>query len=79
MARGNGPFVAGAKAPSRTNSVQEQVRRLEEAKAFLRQHVANGSHPARTLLAAATAEGIAERTLYRANEALRVTTERAGG
>jgi hypothetical protein len=60
-------------------SAEERRRRLEEAKAFLRQQMATGSIPARRLLQAAAAEGIAERTLYRAKETLGITTARAGG
>ena len=60
-------------------SAAEQLRRLEEAMAFLRQHLAAGPQPARKLLKAANAAGIAERTLHRAKDLLGVTTERSGG
>lgn len=47
--------------------------------AFLRQHLASGPQPARTLLKAARKAGIAERTLHRAKDLLDVTSERSGG
>lgn len=67
------------KLPKLRFSATERLRRLEEAMAFLRQHLAAGPQPARTLLNAAYAAGIAERTLHRAKDLLGVTTERAGG
>lgn len=58
---------------------EEQRRRLEEAKVSLRQQLATSPASARRLLQAATVEGIAERTLYRAKDALGIATARAGG
>ena len=92
---GMAPFVASAKMPipeasmsTGTNaqlplmwqlSVAERLRRLEEAKAFLRQQLAAGPQPARAVLKAARAAGIATRTLHRAKDALGVRPERSGG
>ena len=73
------PISSAAKMPSRRISAAERLRRLEEAIAFLRQHLDNGPQPARTLLNSANTEGIAERTLHRAKDLLNVTTEREGG
>ena len=67
------------KLPKPRLSAAERLRRLEEARAFLRQHLAAGPQPARTLLKAAKTAGIAERTLHRAKDLLGVTTERSGG
>ncbi len=83
---GIGPFAGNAKMPSRTNaklpkprvSAEERLRRLEEAIAFLRQRLAAGPQPAKTLLQAAYTAGIAERTLHRAKDVLGVTTEHTG-
>ena len=47
--------------------------------ALLHQRLAAGPQPARVLLKAAKAAGIAERTLHRAKDLLGVTTERSGG
>ena len=44
-----------AKMPSQRICAAERLRRLEEAKTFLRQHLAAGPQPARTLLKAARA------------------------
>src|SRR5690348_4622120 len=92
--RGTTPFAANAKLPNSTHtklpnsaptkrseqrmSAEERLRRLEEAIAFLRQHLAAGPQPAKTLLQAAKAAGIAERTLHRAKDVLGVTTEHTG-
>lgn len=73
------PFGPAAQMPSRRISAAERLRRLEEAKAFLRAHLAAGPQPARTLLKAARAAGIATRTLHRAKDALGVRPERSGG
>lgn len=77
-ALGNGPFGAGAKLPMRTAHALARMRRLEEAKAFLRQHLAGGPQPAKGLLQDATAAGIAERTLHRAKDVLGVQAQRRG-
>ena len=73
------PNDAEASLPKPRLSAAERLRRLEEAKVFLRQHLAAGPQPARSLLKTAKAAGIAERTLHRAKDLLDVTTERAGG
>src|ERR1051326_5105947 len=91
---GTAPFVPNAKLPRGTHakllkttvtkvpkqwlSAAERLRRLEEAMAFLRVHLAAGPQPAKTLLQAAYAAGIAERTLHRAKDVLGVTTEHTG-
>ncbi len=75
---GIGPFVASAKLPKPRVSAEERLRRLEEAIAFLRQHLADGPQPAKTLLQAAKSAGIAERTLHRAKDVLGVTAEHTG-
>jgi hypothetical protein len=67
------------KLPLLRLSAAERLRRLEEAKVFLSQHLAAGPQPARVLLNAAAKAGIAERTLHRAKDLLMVTTEREGG
>jgi hypothetical protein len=75
-------FTVGETAASLTKlrlSAVERRRRLEEAKAFLRQHLAGGPQPACALFKAAKLAGIAERTLHRAKDLLGVTTERVGG
>ena len=73
------PGIIDTKLPTQRLGAAERLRRLEEAMAFLRQHLAAGPQPARTLLNAANAAGIAERTLHRAKDLLGVTTERSGG
>ena len=73
------PFGTAAKMPSHRITATERLRRLEEAKAFLQAHLAAGPQPARTLLQAARAAGIATRTLHRAKDALGVRPERSGG
>ncbi len=73
------PLGSAATMPSQHISTTERLRRLEEAKAFLHQHLAAGPQPAKTLLKAARAAGIATRTLHRAKDALGVRAERAGG
>lgn len=73
------PSSSEASMPSQRVSATERLRRLEEAKAFLRQHLAAGPQPAKTLLKAARAAGIATRTLHRAKDALGVRPERSGG
>src|SRR5690348_4207980 len=70
--------TAVAKAPKQRLSAAERLRRLEEAIAFLRQHLEAGPQPAKALLQAAKAAGIAERTLHRAKDVLGVTTEHTG-
>jgi hypothetical protein len=80
---GTAPFVANAKLPNGTDAklpkqglrAAERLRRLEEAIAFLRHHLAAGPQPAKTLLQAAKSAGIAERTLHRAKDVLLVKTE----
>ena len=69
---------AGAKMPKARMSAVERLRRLEEAKAFLRQHLAAHPVPARILIKDAKAEGIASRTLHRAKDALGVQVQRQG-
>lgn len=84
---GTAPFAVSAKLPSGTHaqlphrrlSAAERLRRLEEAKAFLRQQLAAGPQAARVILKAARAAGIATRTLHRAKDALGVRPERSGG
>lgn len=73
--------MSGTQAEMITQSLSEldRLRRLEEAKAFLRQHLSAGPQPARTLLKAARVAGIATRTLHRAKDALGVKPERSGG
>lgn len=73
------PDRTNAKMPSQRISAVERLRRLEEAKTFLRQHLAAGPQPARSLLKSARAAGIATRTLHRAKDALGVRPERSGG
>jgi hypothetical protein len=73
------PFGPAAQMPSQRISAAERLRRLEEAKAFLRAHLAIGPQPARSLLKAARAAGIATRTLHRAKDALGIRPERSGG
>ena len=73
------PNGTSPKLPKLRLSTAERLRRLEEAMAFLRQHLAAGPQPARVLLKAANNAGIAERTLHRAKDLLGVTTERSGG
>jgi hypothetical protein len=68
-----------AKMPNQHSSAAERLRRLEEAKAFVRVHLAAGPQPARRLLRAARAAGIATRQLHRAKDALGVRPERLGG
>src|SRR5262245_12006428 len=73
------PFGALTKVPTGTHarvlqlrlSAVERLRRLEEAIAFLRHHLAAGPQPAKSA-------GIAERTLHRAKDVLGVTTEHTG-
>ncbi|HLV99398.1 MAG TPA: hypothetical protein VKT82_12055 [Ktedonobacterales bacterium] len=72
------PKSASTKVPQQQRSAAERLRRLEEAIAFLRQHLATGPQPAKTLLQAAKAAGIAERTLHRAKDVLGVTAEHTG-
>ena len=71
------PNTVGTKLPNQQLSTAERLRRLEEAIAFLR-YLAAGPQPAKTLLQAAYAAGIAERTLHRAKDVLGVTTEHTG-
>ncbi len=59
-------------------SAEERLRRLEEAKAFLRVHLAAEPQSARVVLSAARAAGIVTRTLHRAKAALRVQVQREG-
>ena len=83
---GIGPFAASRKLPEGAHtklpkprlSAEERLRRLEEAIAFLRQHLASGPQPAKALLQAAKSAGIAGRTLHRAKDILGVTTEHTG-
>jgi len=73
------PVGSNAQLPHQRLSVEERLRRLEEAKAFLRQQLASGPQLARVVLKAAHAAGIATRTLHRAKDALGVRPERSGG
>ena len=73
------PFASATQMPSQRISAAERLRRLEEAKAFLRAHLTAGPQPARAVLKAARAAGIATRTLHRAKDALGVRPERSGG
>jgi hypothetical protein len=79
---GMAPFPASSKAPPVGAKVRlsaaERLRRLEEAKIFLRQQLAASSQPARVVLQAAKAAGIATRTLHRAKAALGVQVQRDG-
>ncbi len=82
---GTAPFVAstkwpqaGTKVPISRMSAAERVRRLEEAKAFLRQHLAAHPVPARILIKNARTAGIASRTLHRAKDVLGVQVQRQG-
>ena len=68
-----------AQLPNQRLSLAARLRRLEEAKAFLRQQLAAGPQPARAILKAAKAAGIATRTLHRAKDALGVMPARSGG
>lgn len=72
------PFIASANVPTTRMSAAERLRRLEEAKTFLRQHLAVSPQPARAVLKAAKAAGIATRTLHRAKVALGVQVQRDG-
>lgn len=73
------PIGTNSKMPIQWVSVTERLCRLEEAKVFLHQQLAAGPKPARAVLKAARAAGIASRTLHRAKDALGVTPERSGG
>ena len=75
---GIGPFVAHAKVPKQRLSAEERLHRLEEAKAFLRQHLTAQPIPARVLIKDAKAAGIASRTLHRAKDVLGVQVQRQG-
>ena len=70
--------LAGTKVPTMRMSGAERLRRLEEAKAFLRQHLAAHPVPARTLIKDAKTVGIASRTLHQAKDALGVQVQRQG-
>lgn len=72
------PTEPAPKRPIQRLSTEERLRRLEEAIAFLRQHLTDGPQPAKALLQAAYSAGIAERTLHRAKDVLGVTTEHTG-
>jgi hypothetical protein len=80
------PFAVSRKLPDGTNaklpkqriSAEERLRRLKEAIAFLRQHLAAGPQPAKVLIQTAKNAGIAGRTLHRAKGVLGVTTEHTG-
>jgi hypothetical protein len=75
---GVAPFEALAKMPSQRISAKERLRRLEEAKRFLRQQLATGPRPAKALIKDAKAAGIVSRTLHRAKDALDVQVQRHG-
>lgn len=75
---GTAPFASSAKVPKLRLSAAERLRRLEEAKAFLRRHLATSPVPARVLIKEASAVGIANRTLHRAKDALGVQVQRQG-
>jgi hypothetical protein len=82
---GMAPFPASANMPLAGTSVPkprlcaaERLRRLEEAKAFLRQHLTSHPVPAGILIKDAKAVGIASRTLHRAKDALGVQVQRQG-
>jgi hypothetical protein len=64
--------------PSQRISAAERLRRLEEAKAFLHQHLTAQPVPARVLIKDAKVAGIASRTLHRAKDALGVQVQRQG-
>lgn len=74
---GSAPFVGVAESRW-VVSTEERLRRLEEAKAFLRLQLTDGAQPARTVLRAARAAGIAMRTLNRAKAAQGVRVRREG-
>ena len=76
---GMAPFLVSAKMPKQRVGAAERLRRLEEAKAFLRLQLAAGPQPARAILKSARVAGISTRTLHRAKDALGVMPERAGG
>ena len=69
-------FAAHPKLPKQRLNAEERLRRLEEAKAFLRQHLTPESMPARVLINNAKAAGIASRTLHRAKDVLGVRVQR---
>jgi hypothetical protein len=82
---GMDPFVAstkvppaGAKVPKARMSAAERLHRLDEAKVFLRKHLAVHPVPARMLIMDAKAAGIASRTLHRAKDVLGVQVQRQG-
>jgi hypothetical protein len=75
---GIAPFAGAAELAHSPLNAEERLRRLEEAKAFLRRALASGPQPASTLLDAAAAEGIAEGTLYHAKKALDVVSTHRG-
>lgn len=75
---GTNPFVANIKVPKQRLSDEERLRRLEEAKVYLRQHLTAQPMPARVLIKDAKAAGIASRTLHRAKDALGVQVQRQG-
>lgn len=82
---GMAPFVASAKMPTTGTKVPkprinaaERLRRLEEAKAFLRQHLTTKPLPAQALIKDAKTVGISIRTLHRAKDALGVKVQRQG-
>ena len=72
------PFVASTKMPKQRLSAEERLRRLEEAKEFLRQHLTPEPMPACALIKDAKAVGIANRTLHRAKDMLGVQVQRQG-
>ena len=72
------PSGSAAQMPSQCISAAERLRRLEEAKAFLHQHLTAQPMPARVLIEDAKAAGIASRTLHRAKDVLGVQVQRQG-
>lgn len=72
------PLASAAKMPSPRISAAERLRRLEEAQAFLHQHLTAQLVPARVLIKDAKAASIASRTLHRAKDVLGVHVQRQG-
>lgn len=72
------PLDSAAKLPNQHVSAAERLRRLEEAKAFLRRSLNAGPQPAAAVVIAASAAGIAEGTLYHAKKALGVVSTHQG-
>ena len=73
-----GPFAVNAQVPKQRLSAEERLRRLEEAKAYLSQHLTAHPTPAKVLIKEAKAAGIASRTLHQAKDALGGQVQRQG-